>query len=230
MYLRDPFLLGTLTIGQAPRADITPLLDAALPPGTRSIHAGVLDGLSPAEIARCHAVQTGQPVLVSRLLDGSTVTLNKATVRDTLVHKLTSLEAQGCSVILLLCTGQFHGLSLNNSWLLEPDRMVPPAIAALAGERQVGIVVPLPEQVASESAKFSTLHKPPIYTAASPYTDGLCALRDAARMLRERGAQMLLLDCMGFTETHRCAAREASGLPVVLSSALIAKLTAELFI
>jgi len=223
-----PALLGTLTIGQAPRADITPILDAALPPGTQAIHAGVLDGLSREEIAQRYAVRPGQPVLVTRLLDGSAVTLDKAAVRETLAHKLADLEAQGCTVVLILCTGEFHGLALKHAWLVEPDRIVPPAAAALAGDRQVGIIVPLPEQAASEAGKFAALRKPPICEAASPYADGVSALRDTARTLRERGAQMLLLDCMGFTETHRRAAHEASGLPTVLSNALIAKLTAEL--
>jgi protein AroM len=50
----------------------------------------------------------------------------------------------------------------------------------------------------------------------------------AARTLRERGAEMLVMDCMGFVEEHRAAARRASGLPTLLSNALIAKLVAEL--
>lgn len=37
--------LGTITIGQAPRADITPILDAALPPTLPRRHVGLLDGL-----------------------------------------------------------------------------------------------------------------------------------------------------------------------------------------
>ncbi|HTK02244.1 MAG TPA: AroM family protein [Bordetella sp.] len=54
------------------------------------------------------------------------------------------------------------------------------------------------------------------------------AVESAALTLRQRGAQMLLMDCMGFVEEHRAAARRASGLPTVLSNALIAKLVAEL--
>jgi protein AroM len=88
--------------------------------------------------------------------------------------------------------------------------------------------VPLPEQAASEAGKFAALAIDPICEAASPYDGSLQALERAAATLRERGAQMLLLDCMGFTEMHRQAAGQASGLPVILSNALIAKLTAEL--
>ncbi|MFC4273914.1 AroM family protein [Achromobacter aloeverae] len=220
--------LGTLTIGQAPRADITPILAAALPEGVDCLHLGVLDGLSREDIAARYAPRAGEPVLVTRLLDGGSVTLDKAAVRRDLDGKLAELQASGCQVVLILCTGEFHGLNLDPAWLVEPDRIVPPAAAALAGDRQVGIMVPLPQQAASEAGKFAALARPPICAAASPYADGLRELERAAAELRERGAQVLLLDCMGYTEEHRRAAARASGLPVILSNALIAKLTAEL--
>ena len=43
--------LGTVTIGQAPRADVTPTLDAHVPAGVERVHVGVLDRLSDADIA-----------------------------------------------------------------------------------------------------------------------------------------------------------------------------------
>jgi protein AroM len=221
-------LLGTLTIGQAPRADITPILNAALPPGARTLHAGVLDGLSLEQIQARYCPRPGEPMLVTRLLDGSSVRLDKAAIRETLIARLRKLEEQGCTVILILCTGEFHGLSSSRAWLIEPDRIVPPAVAAIAGQRQVGILVPLPEQALTEAGKFSALAKPPICAAASPYEAGMDHVREAAIALRDRGADVLLMDCMGFVEAHRNAAREASGLPVLLSNALMAKLTAEL--
>jgi protein AroM len=220
--------LGTLTIGQAPRADITPILQAALPSGLATIQLGVLDGLTREQIDARFAPVPGQPMLVTRLLDGSSLNLDKTAVRETLASKLAELEAQGCTVILILCTGEFHGLNLRNAWLVEPDRIVAPAAAAMAGDRQVGIIVPLIEQASSEAAKFRALERAPIYAAASPYLDNTQLLEEAARTLRDGGAQILLLDCMGYTEEHRSAARRASGLPVLLSNALIAKLTSEL--
>jgi protein AroM len=221
-------LLGTVTIGQAPRTDITPILEAALPPGTEHMQVGVLDGLSRAEIDARYRVQPSGAVLVSRLADGRSVKLDKAAVQQDLAGKLAELERRGCSVILVLCTGEFHGLSSRGAWLVEPDRIVPPAAAAIAGQRQVGVIVPVIEQAESEAGKFAQLHHPPICAAASPYDAGVEDVERAARALREQGAELLLLDCMGFTEAHRSAARRAAGLPVLLSNALIAKMTAEL--
>ena len=223
--------LGTLTIGQAPRADITPILDAYLPAQVPVVHIGVLDGLDRDTIERAFAPQAGNGVLISRLLSGDSVELDKPAIQRALQAKLDALEAQGCTVILILCTGEFEGLACRDAWLVEPDRLVPPAAAALAGERQVGIVVPLAGQIESEFHKWGALQRPPICAAASPYVTGAEgdeALANAARTLREQGAQMLVLDCMGFVERHREIARAASNLPVVLSNTLVARLTATL--
>lgn len=221
-------ILGTLTIGQAPRADITPILDAALPAGTQVIHAGVCDGLSREEIARRFPVRENDAVLTSRLLDGSAVTLGKPAVRDAVVTKLAELEAQGCTVIALLCTGEFHGLACKNAWLLEPDQLVPPIVAKLVGTRKIGVMVPLEQQVASEHAKWIDLKTAPCYGVASPYESSEDTLRAAALSMKEQGAQVIVMDCMGYTEWHRARVMDASGLPVIISNALLARLLATL--
>jgi protein AroM len=220
--------LGTLTIGQAPRADITPILNAHLPAGLPCVHSGVLDGMGREDIDAVFAPQPGNATLVSRLLSGEAVVLDKPAVRRVLQQKIDALEAQGFTMVLILCTGEFEDLHCKSAWLVEPDRIVPPAAAALAGARQVGIVVPLESQIQSEYHKWAGLQRPPICAAASPYVDDDDALAKAARSLREQGAEILILDCMGFVERHREVAKAASGLPVIVSNALIARLTAEL--
>lgn len=219
--------LGTLTIGQAPRADITPILDAVLDAGLPRRHAGVLDGLSRDEIARDFAAEPGQPVLITKLLDGSAVVIDRARTEKAAQRKLAMLEAEGCGTILMLCTGHFESLRTDKARLVEPDRILPPAVAALIQGAQLGIVVPLAEQISSEAGKWGPLGRPPIYAAASPYGGEGASVADAARELAGRGAEILLMDCMGFVEWHRREAA-AAGLPVILSNSLIAKLVSEI--
>jgi protein AroM len=220
--------LGTITIGQAPRSDITPILSKYLPSNVKCSHVGLLDGLTRAEITQDYSPEEGAPTLVSRLLDGSSVVVSKSKVRSLMNKKIDALQAQGCSFILLLCTGEFEDLASKGTWLLEPDRIVSPCVAAIAGDRQVGVVVPLVSQVKSEGGKWNTLAKAPICAAASPYADGTETLESAARNLCEQGAELLVLDCMGYVEMHRDVAARASGLPVILSNTLIGRMTAEL--
>lgn len=219
--------LGTLTIGQAPRADITPILDDVLDTRLARRHAGVLDGLSRAEIERDFATEPGKPVLITKLLDGSAVVIGRARTEAAAQAKLAMLEAEGCSTILMLCTGHFASLTTEKARLVEPDRILPPSVAALVQGAQLGIVVPLPEQISSEAGKWAPLSRAPLYAAASPYGGGGTSVAEAARDLAGRGAQILLMDCMGFVERHRQEAAEA-GLPVILSNSLIAKLVSEI--
>ncbi|WP_336810253.1 AroM family protein [Bosea sp. MMO-172] len=219
--------LGTLTIGQAPRADITPILDDVLDARLPRRHAGVLDGLSRAEIERGFAAEAGKPVLITKLLDGSAVIIDRARTERAAQSKLAMLEAEGCTTILMLCTGHFESLRTQTARLIEPDRILPPTVAALVQGAQLGIIVPLAEQIASEAGKWAPLGRAPLYAAASPYNGGGASVSEAARDLARRGAQILLMDCMGFVERHRREAREA-GLPVILSNSLIAKLISEI--
>ncbi|CAN7535362.1 AroM family protein [Bosea sp. LjRoot90] len=218
--------LGTLTIGQAPRADITPILDAVLAPELPRLHAGVLDGLSREEIARDFAPQPDGALLITKLLDGTSVVIDRARTERAAQAKLAMLEDAGCSTILMLCTGHFASLATRRSRLIEPDRILPPTVAALVQGAQLGIIVPLAEQIASEAGKWVPLARAPIYAAASPYGSDGPSVAEAAEALAEGGAQILLMDCMGFVERHRQEAA-AAGLPVILSNALIAKIVSE---
>src|SRR5215831_10977915 len=66
-------ILGTLTIGQAPRPDVTPILDRYVPTSVRRIHRGLLDGLASDAIADAYAAKAGEAVLVTRLAAGSSM-------------------------------------------------------------------------------------------------------------------------------------------------------------
>ena len=220
-------VLGTLTIGQAPRPDVVPIIDRYVSAEVRRIHRGVLDGLSHAEIAARYKPEDGEPELVTRLQDGTEITLSRARMKDGVQQTLAALEAEGCDAILLLCTGTFDGLECKKAWLVEPDHIIPGMVAGLVEKRQLGVIVPIASQIGSESGKWRVLQRPPIFAAASPYGGTQDALVDTAKELRARGANAILLDCIGFTERHREALLPL-GLPVILSNAVAAKSLSEL--
>jgi len=219
--------LGTLTIGQAPRPDVVPIIDRHVPAEIRRVHRGVLDGLSHSEIAARYGAEAGEPALVTPLLDGAVVELSRAHMRDGVQASLAALEADGCDVILLLCTGTFDGLICDMAWLIEPDHIIPAMVAGLIERHQLGIIVPIAGQIESEAGKWRGLARPPIFAAASPYTAPPEAVGDAGATLKSRGAEAILLDCIGFTERHR-AALAGLGMPVILSNAVVAKAVGEL--
>lgn len=220
-------ILGTLTIGQAPRPDVTPIIDAHVPLAVRRIHKGVLDGLSRGEIAARYGAAPDEAALVTRLHDGSVVELSRRRVQEGVEHGVRALEDAGCEAILLLCTGTFDGLRCR-AWLIEPDHVIPALVAGLVAHRQLGVVVPIAGQVKSESGKWRRLARPPVFAVASPYGDPPERLLAAGAALKERGAEAIVLDCIGFTERHRAALRPLS-LPVILSNATVARAVGELF-
>src|SRR2546423_15640270 len=75
-------VLGTLTIGQAPRPDVVPIIDRHVSAEERRIHRGVLDGLSHAEIAARYRPEGGEPELVTRLKDGAEIVLSRRRMKD----------------------------------------------------------------------------------------------------------------------------------------------------
>jgi len=220
-------VLGTLTIGQAPRPDVVPIIDRYVSAEVRRIHRGVLDGLSHAEIAARYKPEDGEPELVTRLQDGTEITLSRARMKDGVQQALAALEAEGCDAILLLCTGTFDGLECKKAWLIEPDHIIPAMVAGLVERHQLGVIVPIASQIGSERDKWRPLHRAPIFAAASPYAGSDDALLDAGKQLKSQGADAILLDCIGFTERHRQALLPL-GLPVILSNAVAAKALSEL--
>src|ERR1700739_3644359 len=84
--------LGTLTIGQAQRPHVVPIIDRHVPKRVRRIHRGVLDGLSHAEIAARYLAEPGEAALVTRLNDGRVVELSRSRMRDGAEQALKRLE------------------------------------------------------------------------------------------------------------------------------------------
>ncbi len=217
--------LGTVTIGQAPRADMIPILDAHLPAGVERVHVGVLDRLSDADIATHFGPRPREQRMLTRLLDGRAIEVDARAVEAGVQRKMVELEDAGCTVVLVLCTGVFRGLRSRRAWLIEPDRILPALVGGLVGPRRVGVVSPLEVPLDAARRKWAALQIPPSLAVASPYEAAEDAVTAAARELQRAGANALLMDCIGYTERHAAAASRASGLPVLLSSDLVARVT-----
>ncbi|WP_019120373.1 AroM family protein [Brevibacillus massiliensis] len=219
--------LGMITIGQAPRTDVAPIIEKYLDGRAELVQSGVLDGLTKEWIEQNLAPESGDYVLTSRLTNGDNVVMSRQKIQPILQEKIYQLEDMGIKQILLLCTGVFPGLATRQSYLIEPDHIIPPTVKALAGERRLGVLVPLPEQKENLKPKYLPYGMTPAFAVASPYHNDREKMEQAACELKEK-ADLILLDCMGYTEEARELVAKASGLPVILSNALIGKLVSEM--
>jgi len=115
-----------------------------------------------------------------------------------------------------------------NAILLEPMRIIPPLVASIVDGHQVGVIVPIPELMQNQSRKWQALERPPLYSLANPIWDSEAKLIEAGRDLLAQGADVLMLDCLGFHQRHRDLLQKALDVPVLLSNVLVARLASEL--
>ncbi|MEM6160536.1 AroM family protein [Erwinia sp. P6884] len=221
--------LATLTLGSDARRDIRPLLLEQLPED-QLYSVALLDGLREEEILRLYGPVGGEKVVMTRGEGGKDVQLSAARIEEALQEKIVALEAQGYETILLLGGAEFSHLQASQATLLEPYRLLPPLVNAITGGHQVGIVIAREEHLAEQRRKWQSLGQPPVFAVASPWQNSDDDLVDAALMLQEKGADVVVLDCLGYHQRHRDFLQKLLGIPVLLSNMLMAKLAAELLV
>jgi len=219
--------LGMITIGQAPRTDVAPIIEKYLDGRAELVQVGVLDGFTKQYIEETFYPESGDYVLTSRLTTGEHVVMSRAKIQPILQEKINHLEEMGISQILLLCTGVFPGLTTKTSHLIEPDQIIPPTVKAMVGNRRLGVLVPLEEQKKELQLKYAPYGLNPVFAVASPYQNDVASFAQAANELKDK-VDLVLLDCMGYTEEGRALVSKATGLPVILSNAMMAKLISEM--
>lgn len=218
--------LGLVTIGQAPRDDLVPELTPLLP-ACRIVQRGALDALSATEIER-YAPGPGEEEFTSRLADGTSVVIGHDQVVPLVERAVAGAEDDGADLVLVVCSGAFPPMAHRRPLLLT-ESLAHHALAALGDAGRIGIVRPLPSQLADGCLAWQrTLGRPVAATsAASPYTDGLGEIAAAAAEIADR-CDVIVLDCIGYDERMRAAAAAAADRPVLLVRSLAARLVGEL--
>lgn len=214
-----------VTIGQSPRLDILSEMRPWWEAAGCSLaieQVGVLDEIDPAELGRL-TPSAGEEHLVSRLRDGTEVVLRGKWVQERIQEIVNQLEADAFDFVVLLCTGHFPTLT-SNRLLIEAQSIVDHGIAALTrGVSRIGVLLPHENQIPSfrcEVAGNETF----LMSHASPYSGARFA--EAARELR--GADVIVMHCMGYSEAHRREMVEQTGKPVLLARRMVATAVAQL--
>lgn len=218
--------IGTVTIGQSPRVDVIPEIAAILGSDVEIVEAGALDGLSLEEIAGM-APGKGDYVLVTRLADGTSVQVAERYITPRIHKKIDEHFESGIQLVLLLCTGEFPDFE-TGGLLIRPQKVLFNAVVAVAEGRRLGILTPSPEQVEQAEHRWSQVGKEVRAVPSSPYVDALEQARAAARELKEWGAHITVMDCIGYTGEMRRLVAEITGKPVVLARGIAARTVAEL--
>jgi protein AroM len=219
--------IGIVTVGQAPRPDVVPEMTAHLGPRVDVMECGALDGLSRLEIEHL-APGPGDEILVTRLVDGRSVFVAKKRVVDLVQARLAELDAQGSALNVLLCTGNFPPLA-SVAPLIEPEKVLLGVLRGIRYAGRLGVVTPSVPHVPQTEARWRAQGFDVVVAPLSPYEEqDEGAMGRAAATLREGGAGLVVLDCMGFREPERACLRALCGTPVLVANLLIARVAAEL--
>ena len=218
-------VLGIVTPGQAPRADIVAQFAAHLPEGTRIQLRGCMDGLTKGDIAGL-APQNGEDVIYSKFADGSDINLAKKHIIARAPAALELLRKDGVDAILFACTGAFPD-GLGGPGVVFPSRLLAGLAQALLPAGRLGLLVPLPAQVAQLPRKWA---RPGLDVVAVPLIPSAdrAATEAAARQMAAHRPDLVVMDCMSYTQHHKAAVHAATGAPTLLAVSTMARIAAEL--
>ena len=148
-----PTIVGMATIGQTPRIDVVPAIERILGPDVKAIEAGALDGLSPDEIAQL-APAAGEQPIVTRLRDGSSTRLSHRAILPRMQGCVDDLTAQGAELLVMLCGADWSELK-SDKLIVNPGKLFPSIVSALAAGRGLGGIKPDGGQVERERRRYA---------------------------------------------------------------------------
>lgn len=208
--------IAFVTIGQAPRIDLTPEILSQVRGPIDAVEFGALDDLSNAEAAAM-APKAGETSLCTRMRDGSEVVIGKDQTRDRLQKLFDRLDTEGFDAITLLCTGHFDHLG-SKTLLIESQRVVDATVDALSlGCQNLGVILPLERQVAEFHVHSDDARKVKA-THYSPYSGD--RLETAAKEVAD--CDLVVMHCMGYSEAMRARTAALTNKPVLLARRIVA--------
>ncbi|EBY9445937.1 AroM family protein [Salmonella enterica subsp. enterica] len=221
--------LAILTIGVVSMSEVLPLLTEYIDE-QHITHHSLLGKMSREDVMADYAVEPGDDPLLTLLNDNQIAHVSRQKVERDLQSVVEVLDNQGYDVIILMSTAAIKSMAARNSILLEPLRIIPPLVASIVDGHQVGVIVPVAELLAAQEKKWQVLQMPPVYSLANPVHGSEQQLIDAGQALLDQGADVIMLDCLGFHQRHRDILQQALDVPVLLSNVLIARLASELLV
>ena len=220
--------IGAITVGQSPRVDLMPDMEKIFMDSIEVIQMGGLDGLTREEIETFTPAGPGDHVLVSRLRDGSSVTFGESHVLPRLQECIHKLEAQGVSLILFLCTGEFPEDFTSSVPLIFPNRILTSVVPAAMPGCRLAVFTPSADQITQVTNKWLRASAGSVTVIpVSPY-DGLDAVVTAAGQIKPDEVDMIVLDCIGYTVEMKEKIHAMTGRPVILPRTLVARMINEL--
>lgn len=220
--------IGVITIGQSRRTDLIPEVEKFFSPDIEFIQRGVLDDVDRERLVQIEP-DIGQTTLVSRLKDGTSVTMAKEKIILIIQQIVDDFNREKINLIILACTGEFK-LFQSDVPIIYPDYLLNHvAQGVFRNMGQLGVIVPLSKQYESIEKKWQSAGFKAVCAASSPYVFDSQSLIKIANEFEQLNIDTIVLDCIGYTEHMKDIVKKHSSKNVILSRNVVFKNVAELF-
>lgn len=220
--------IGMVTVGQSPRDDLVPAMEEVFTRRVTVLQAGALDDLAPDAI-RALRPEQGEVGIVARLRDGRETLLSHTKILPRVQACAGRLRTGGAELLVILCGADWSALR-SDVLIVNPGKVFPAIVGALAGGRRLGVIKPSAGQTEAARKQFAGRGIEALVTSASPYTGArrLTDARAAAEALASGGVDLVWMTCVGMDEAMREVVSEITGKPVILARSILARVIDEL--
>ena len=188
------------------------------------IVCGSQDGMSDDEL-RAISEEVAPNSYAEILEDGSTVNITREVVLDGMQKQAQRLLADGCDAVMICCTLPWAELDAMAD-VVTPCTILEDTAATVAGEGgSIGVMQPLETAMEDEIRHWLALGErrgleiharyaaPQVPGEDMAFSDDQFA--EVARSLAAADIDVIVMDCMAYTERHRTVVAAASGKPVL---------------
>ncbi len=220
--------IGAVTVGQSPRTDIMADAQRFFYDQVDIIEFGALDRYSLTEAEALLPVP-GDYQLTSRLRNGKEVKISRSQVIGELKRGISSLEEQGVTLIMVLCTGQLEGLC-GTVPILEPNLLVKKAVVQMTKKQHILTLSPSEQQILQSERRWKESFPDLSFTSfgLSPYSSSVQFESVLEKIEQIQDADLLIMDCLGFSFEMYDRLRKATEKKVLLPRRLLFETAAEL--
>jgi protein AroM len=202
---------GFMTIGRSPRPDITSDVQVRLREDINILEHGALDRIPDRDLTDL-APLDNDDALIASLGNGREAIVSKAKIAVLLQQDIERLEPE-VEAFIILCTGPFPAFESTRK-VEQVGSLLFDAVRLGGVPDRLGVMMPIAEQEQLNRLLWAD-YAGAIYTAvASPY-GGLEAVTQASVQLQEAGADLIVMSCMGYSETMRQAVQDAVAVPTI---------------
>ena len=192
-------------------------------------HISLLGEMTPDEVMAEYAVGDGEKGLLTLLSNNQLVMVSRQKIERDVRSAIAMLDRQHYDVIP---AAQFRTADRFYHPPRDPPRAAADHPAAGGIDRRWApgrVIVPV-EEIMPMQRQSGSRWKSRHTTLANPFTGSDSELLTAGKTLLEQGADVLVLDCLGYYQHHRDVLQKALDVPVLLSDVLVSRLAAELLV